>query len=53
MQIPIIALLVLVVCIVLLAIPVKGVIAEVAKAGIWTSMFVILYANLTVHVIRL
>lgn len=53
MLIPIIPLILLVVWIVLLAIPVKGVMAEVAKAGVLASLLVITYANISVHVIRL
>ncbi len=53
MHIPLIALLVFVVALLVYAFATNSKVLEVARAAIWTSLLVIVWANLTVHVVRL
>lgn len=53
MQLPLIALLLFVVSLLVYVLASNTKVVEVARAGVWVSLFVIAYANLAIHVIRL
>jgi hypothetical protein len=53
MALPLIALLVFVASVLTYALTANAKLAEIARAGFWTSLLVIVWANLAVHVIRL